>query len=70
MIYQLVYDADKTYDSDLYWHLRVARNPIASAEATTAGAVMSRLNNRPRKTKGCRSPNELFIGQRMDLLAV
>ncbi len=31
--------------------------------------VMDRLNNRPRKTRGCRSPNELFIGQRVDLLA-
>ncbi|MDP5211261.1 IS30 family transposase, partial [Microbulbifer sp. 2205BS26-8] len=32
-------------------------------------AVMDRLNNRPRKTRGCRSPNELFMGQRADLLA-
>ncbi|MBU3071771.1 IS30 family transposase [Aestuariicella sp. G3-2] len=32
-------------------------------------AVMDRLNNRPRKTRGCRSPNELFMGQRVDLLA-
>ncbi|MCG8427137.1 MAG: IS30 family transposase [Chromatiales bacterium] len=32
-------------------------------------AVMDRLNNRPRKTRGCRSPNELFKGQRVDLLA-
>lgn len=31
--------------------------------------VMERLNNRPRKTRGCRSPNELFMGQRVDLLA-
>lgn len=31
--------------------------------------VMNRLNNRPRKTRGCRSPNELFMGQRVDLLA-
>jgi IS30 family transposase len=31
--------------------------------------VMDRLNNRPRKTRGCRSPNELFTGQRVDLLA-
>jgi len=31
--------------------------------------VMERLNNRPRKTRGCRSPNELFTGQRVDLLA-
>ena len=30
--------------------------------------VMDRLNNRPRKTRGCRSPNELFMGQRVDLL--
>ena len=32
-------------------------------------AVMDKLNNRPRKTRGCRSPNELFKGQRVDLLA-
>lgn len=31
--------------------------------------VMDRLNNRPRKTRGCRSPNELFMGRRADLLA-
>ncbi|WP_444944881.1 IS30 family transposase [Microbulbifer sp. ZKSA006] len=31
--------------------------------------VMERLNNRPRRTRGCRSPNELFMGQRVDLLA-
>ncbi|MCW8889451.1 MAG: IS30 family transposase, partial [Sedimenticola sp.] len=31
--------------------------------------VMDRLNNRPRKTRGGRSPNELFMGQRADLLA-
>ena len=31
--------------------------------------VMNRLNNRPRKTRGCKSPNELFMGQRVDLLA-
>ena len=31
--------------------------------------VTDRLNNRPRKTRGCRSPNELFMGQRVDLLA-
>jgi len=31
--------------------------------------VMDRLNNRPRKTRGCRSPNELFMGLRVDLLA-
>ena len=31
--------------------------------------VMSRLNNRPRATRGDRSPNELFMGQREDLLA-
>jgi IS30 family transposase len=31
--------------------------------------VMERLNNRPRKTRGNRSPNELFMGQRVDLLA-
>lgn len=32
--------------------------------------VMSRLNNRPRATRGNRSPNELFMRQRVDLLAV
>ena len=31
--------------------------------------VMDRLNNRPRKTRGCSSPNELFKGRRVDLLA-
>jgi len=31
--------------------------------------VMDKLNNRPRKTRGCRSPNELFKRQRVDLLA-
>lgn len=31
--------------------------------------VMNRLNNRPRKTCGCCSLNELFTGQRVDLLA-
>jgi len=31
--------------------------------------VMNRLNNQPRKTRGCKSPNELFMGQRVDLLA-
>jgi IS30 family transposase len=31
--------------------------------------VMDRLNNRPRATRGGRSPNELFMGQRVDLLA-
>jgi transposase, IS30 family len=31
--------------------------------------VMNRLNNRPRKTRGCKSPNELFMGQRVNLLA-
>ncbi len=30
--------------------------------------VMNRLNNRPRKTRGGRSPNELFMGQRVDLI--
>jgi IS30 family transposase len=31
--------------------------------------VMNRINNRPRKTRGYRSPNELFWGQSADLLA-
>lgn len=31
--------------------------------------VMDRLNNRPRRTRDCRSPNELFLGLRVDLLA-
>jgi len=30
--------------------------------------VMDRLNNRPRKTRAGRSPNELFMGQRVHLL--
>lgn len=32
-------------------------------------AVMDRLNNRPRKTRDGKSPNELFMGQRVNLLA-
>jgi len=32
--------------------------------------VMDRLNNRPRKSRGCKSQNELFMGLRVDLLAV
>ncbi|OOZ73963.1 IS30 family transposase [Solemya velum gill symbiont] len=31
--------------------------------------VMHRLNNRPRATRGYRSPNELFMGRQVDLLA-
>jgi len=31
--------------------------------------VMERLNNRPRVTRGGRSPNELFLGKKIDLLA-
>lgn len=31
-------------------------------------AVMERLNNRPRETRGFKSPNELFMGQRVNLL--
>lgn len=31
--------------------------------------VMDRLNNRPRKTRGYKTPNELFMGQRVELLA-
>lgn len=31
--------------------------------------VMNRLNNRPRKTRGNKTPNELFRGLRVDLLA-
>jgi transposase, IS30 family len=31
--------------------------------------VMEKLNDRPRETRGCRSPNELFTGLRKDLLA-
>jgi len=30
---------------------------------------MDRLNNRPRKSRGGKSPNELFRGLRVDLLA-
>jgi len=32
-------------------------------------AVMERLNNRPRETRGFKSPKELFMGQRVNLLA-
>ena len=31
--------------------------------------IVERLNNRPRKTRGNKSPNELYMGQRVDLLA-
>jgi IS30 family transposase len=31
--------------------------------------VMNRLNNRPRASRNCKTPNELFWGQRVDLLA-
>lgn len=31
--------------------------------------AMERLNNRPRATRGGKTPNELFLGQRVDLLA-
>lgn len=31
--------------------------------------VMDRLNNRPRKTRGYKTPKELFMGQRVELLA-
>jgi IS30 family transposase len=31
--------------------------------------VMEKLNNRPRKTRCCQSPNELFNGLRKELLA-
>lgn len=31
--------------------------------------VMARLNNRPRATRKFKTPNELFMGQRVDLLA-
>ncbi|MDY0137545.1 MAG: IS30 family transposase, partial [Thiomicrospira sp.] len=34
-----------------------------------AQKVMDRLNNRPRKTRGGKSPNELFLGRQVDLLA-
>lgn len=32
--------------------------------------VMDRLNARPRATRNFRSPNEMFLGQRVNLLAV
>ena len=32
-------------------------------------AVTERLNNRPLETRGFKSPNELFMGQRVNLLA-
>ena len=31
--------------------------------------VMNRLNDRPRASRGGKSPRELFLGQRVDLLA-
>jgi transposase, IS30 family len=31
--------------------------------------VMDRLNDRPRASRGGKSPRELFLGQRVDLLA-
>ena len=34
-----------------------------------AQMVMDRLNNRPRKTRGCKTPNELFMGLQVGLLA-
>jgi IS30 family transposase len=34
-----------------------------------AQMVMDRLNNRPRKTRGGKTPNELFIGLKADLLS-
>jgi len=34
-----------------------------------AQKVMDRLNNRPRKTRGGKTPNELFLGRQVDLLA-
>jgi len=34
-----------------------------------AQMVMDRLNNRPRKTRGGKTPNELFMGLQVDLLA-
>lgn len=33
-----------------------------------AQKVMDRLNNRPRKTRGGKIPNELFMGLQVDLL--
>jgi transposase, IS30 family len=33
------------------------------------GFVMGRLNGRPRASRGGKSPRELFLGQRLDLLA-
>jgi len=41
-------------------------NDVSHAEVA---AVMARLNNRPRATRGFKPPNELFLGQRVDLLA-
>ena len=31
--------------------------------------VMNRLNNRPRATRQFKTPNEMFLGKRVDLLA-
>jgi len=49
-----------------YFPKKTDFNEVTDAQVQ---AVMDRLNNRPRKTRGCRSPNELFMGQRVDLLA-
>lgn len=42
---------------------------LSEVTEETAQWVMDRLNNRPRQTRGGKAPNELFKGQRADLLA-
>jgi transposase, IS30 family len=43
--------------------------PLHSVTQKQIDFVMDRLNNRPRKTRGGKSPNELFKGLQVDLLA-
>ena len=42
---------------------------LRSVTVEQAQMVMDRINNRPRQTLGGKTPNELFKGQRVDLLA-
>lgn len=42
---------------------------LSEVTEETAQWIMDRLNNRPRQTRGGKTPNELFKGQRADLLA-
>jgi len=45
------------------------RNDLRNITQEQVQFVMDRLNNRPRKTRGCKTPNELFMGLQVDLLA-